>query len=60
MLKCTQSMFVCVCFHVVQDFTYLTVPMYDDPSETFKTHYSKCREFITKARADGGTVLVHW
>ena len=44
----------------IQDFTYLTVSMYDDPSETFTTHYQQCRQFIEQARASSGTVLVHW
>ncbi|CAI7999420.1 hypothetical protein GBAR_LOCUS2707 [Geodia barretti] len=44
----------------VQDFTYLTVPMYDEPSELLTSHYSRCRQFIKQAHSDGGTVLVHW
>ncbi|CAI7999414.1 Dual specificity protein phosphatase 19 [Geodia barretti] len=42
------------------DFTYLTVPMYDEPSELLTSHYSRCRQFIKQAHSDGGTVLVHW
>ena len=44
----------------MQNFTYLTVPMYDEPSELLTNHYSKCRQFIKQAHGDGGTVLVHW
>ena len=35
---------------------YLTVSMYDDPTETFTTHYSKCKDFITQAHASGGNI----
>ena len=42
-----------------QDFTYLTVEMYDDLDETLSTHYPKCERFIDEGRRNG-VVLVHW
>ena len=47
------------CSILFQDFTYLTVEMYDDLDETLSTHYPKCERFIDEGRRSG-VVLVHW
>ena len=47
------------CSLLFQDFTYLTVEMYDDLDETLSTHYPKCETFIDEGRRNG-VVLVHW
>ena len=46
--------------YALQDFSYLTVEMYDVPSQSLTSLYPRCEQFIDQARADGGTVLVHW
>jgi len=52
---------LCVCWWwLLQDFTYLTVDMFDDLSQSLVTHYPQCEQFIEQARSAEGTVLIHW
>jgi hypothetical protein len=42
-----------------QDFTYLTLDVYDVPSANISDQFSKCIDFIRKAKAEQGKILVH-
>jgi len=42
-----------------QDFTYISIPLYDTPTEVLLPHLDTSFEFIQEGRSKGG-VLVHW
>ncbi|KAG8194825.1 hypothetical protein JTE90_017264 [Oedothorax gibbosus] len=44
---------------VVEDKEYLCIQVPDSPDENLSRHFSRCNDFIHRARSTGGNVLVH-
>ncbi len=42
-----------------EDFTYLTLDVFDRPEAPINQHFRRCIDFIEQARAEKGKVLVH-
>ena len=51
---------IIISYFVVKTVTYLTIDAEDDEDQDLQQYFSKCFDFIHKARNDGGNVLVHW
>ena len=44
----------------IKKLTYLAIDAEDDEDQNLEQYFSKCIEFIHKARKEDGNVLVHW
>jgi hypothetical protein len=51
---------VCGCSVDVQEFTYLSLPILDEPTHSLTPSIEKACPFIQSAIESGGNVLVHW
>jgi hypothetical protein len=47
-------------YFVFKKVIYLTIDAEDDEDQDLTQYFSKCFDFIHKARNNGGNVLVHW
>uniref|UniRef100_A0A8C0WYE9 Tyrosine-protein phosphatase domain-containing protein n=1 Tax=Castor canadensis TaxID=51338 RepID=A0A8C0WYE9_CASCN len=45
---------------LMQDITYLRIPVADTPEVLIKKHFKECINFIHCCRVNGGNCLVHW
>uniref|UniRef100_A0A8V5H082 Dual specificity phosphatase catalytic domain-containing protein n=1 Tax=Melopsittacus undulatus TaxID=13146 RepID=A0A8V5H082_MELUD len=45
---------------LLQDITYLRIPLPDTPEANIKRHFKECISFIHQCRLHGGNCLVHW
>ncbi|XP_036780645.2 dual specificity protein phosphatase 15 isoform X1 [Manis pentadactyla] len=45
---------------LLQDITYLRIPVADAPEVPIKKHFKECINFIHCCRLNGGNCLVHW
>ncbi|XP_060040452.1 dual specificity protein phosphatase 15 [Erinaceus europaeus] len=45
---------------LLQDITYLRIPVADTPEVPIKKHFKECINFIHCCRLNGGNCLVHW
>uniref|UniRef100_A0A8C2W508 Dual specificity phosphatase 15 n=1 Tax=Chinchilla lanigera TaxID=34839 RepID=A0A8C2W508_CHILA len=45
---------------LLQDITYLRIPVADTPEVLIKKHFRECINFIHCCRLNGGNCLVHW
>uniref|UniRef100_A0A8C9PRD6 Tyrosine-protein phosphatase domain-containing protein n=1 Tax=Spermophilus dauricus TaxID=99837 RepID=A0A8C9PRD6_SPEDA len=45
---------------LLQDITYLRIPVADTPEVPIKKHFKECISFIHCCRLNGGNCLVHW
>ncbi|GFT93894.1 dual specificity protein phosphatase 22-B [Nephila pilipes] len=45
---------------VHEDKEYLCIQAADTPGQNLSQFFSRCNDFIHRARASGGGVLIHW